>query len=102
MTDWDFNTTFIERMRDARPLTFEDFREMLPWLKQTYQIKAVEILDLRAAIQLDEALGETRRAIKSFDNSSRKLTRWLIWLTVVLVVLTLVIAGFTILLWRRR
>lgn len=101
MTDWDFNTTFIERIRDARPLTFEDFREMLPWLKQTYQIKAIEILDLRVAIQLDEALGETRRAVKSFDDSSRKLTRWLIGLTVVLIILTIVIAAFTILLWKR-
>ena len=40
-------------------------------------------------------------ATKSFDRSSRKLTRWLIGLTVVLVILTIVIAGFTILLWRR-
>ena len=40
-------------------------------------------------------------ATKSFDQSSRRLTRWLIALTVVLVALTLVIAGFTILLWRR-
>jgi hypothetical protein len=93
-----FNTTFIDRMKDARPLAFEDFREMLVWIKQTYNIKAADILNLRVAIQLDQALGETRQAIRDFDTSSRRLTRWLIWLTVALVILTLVIAGFTILL----
>ncbi|HEV2314201.1 MAG TPA: hypothetical protein VGR94_02765 [Candidatus Acidoferrales bacterium] len=101
MTNWDINTTFIERMKDARPLTFSDFREMLDWLKKTYEIRAIDMLQLRVAIQLDQTLGETRRAIERFDDSSRKLTRWLIRLTVILVILTVVIAGFTILLWRR-
>lgn len=98
MTEWDFNTTFVDRMKDAKPLAFEDFRDMLVWIKKTYNINAADILNLRVAIQLDQALGETRQAIKDFDASSRKLTRWLIGLTVALVVLTIVIAGFTILL----
>lgn len=77
MTDWDVNTTFIERMKDASPLTFGDFREMLDWLKKTYEIRAIDMLQLRVAIQLDQTLGETRRAIERFDDSSRKLTCWL-------------------------
>ena len=52
-------------------------------------------------ISLKTALDQNREAIRSFDESSRKHTRWLIGLTVVLVILTIVIAGFTILLWRR-
>ncbi|HXT86794.1 MAG TPA: hypothetical protein VN745_07210 [Verrucomicrobiae bacterium] len=75
---------------------------MLVWIKQTYNIKAADILNLRVAIQLDQALGETRRAIRDFDTSSRKLTRWLIGLAVALVILTLVIAWFTILLALKR
>ena len=82
-------------------MTFGDFREMLDWLKKTYEIRAIDMLQLRVAIQLDQTLGETRRAIERFDDSSRKLTRWLIGLTVVLIILTIVIAAFTILLWRR-
>ena len=101
MTDWDINTTFIERLKDARSLTFGDFREMLDWLKKTYEIRAIDMLQLRVAIQLDQTLTETRRAIERFDSSSRTLTRWLIGLTIVLVILTIVIAAFTILLWRR-
>ncbi len=49
---------------------------------------------------LRTALGENRDAIKRFDESSRRLTRWLIGLTVVLVILTIVIAWFTVLLWK--
>ena len=82
-------------------MTFGDFREMLDWLKKTYEIRAIDMLQLRVAIQLDQTLGETRRAIERFDDSSRKLTRSLIRLTVILVILTIVIAGFTILLWKR-
>ena len=101
MPEWDFNTTFIDRMKDAKPLAFEDFRDMLVWIKQTYNVKAADILNLRVAIQLDQALGETRQAIRDFDTSSRKLTRWLIGLTIVLVVLTGVITWLTVLLLRR-
>lgn len=52
-------------------------------------------------ISVKTALDQNREAIRSFDESSRRLNRRLICLTVVLVALTLVIAGFTILLWRR-
>ena len=101
MSDWDFNTTFTERMKNATPLTLEEFAGMLGWIKKTYNVSATIILQLRVAIQLDQALGETRRAIERFDDSSRRLTRWLIGLTVVLVILTGVIAWFTILLSKR-
>lgn len=55
----------------------------------------------RETASLKKEMGETREAIKSFDTASRKLSGWLIVLTVALVVLTVVIAGFTILLWKR-
>ena len=44
------------------------------------------------------AVYEQVLAISRFDQTSRRLTRWLIGLTIVLVVLTGVIAWFTILL----
>jgi len=47
------------------------------------------------------SLLEVRSTIEKFDQSSRRLTRWLVGLTGVLVILTIVIAGFTILLRRR-
>lgn len=55
----------------------------------------------KETVSLKEEMGQTREAIKSFDESSRRLTGRLVGLTVALVILTLVIAGFTILLWKR-
>lgn len=42
------------------------------------------------------ALTENRIAIQHFDKSSQRLSRWLIGLTIVLVLLTIVITGLTI------
>lgn len=47
------------------------------------------------------SLQEVRATIETFDTASRRLTRWLIGLTVVLVVLTLAITVFTVLVWLR-
>lgn len=47
------------------------------------------------------SLNEIRGTIEKFDKASRRLTRWLIGLTVVLIILTGAIAWFTILLARR-
>ena len=47
------------------------------------------------------SMQEVRGTIERFDQASRRLTRWLIGLTIVLVVLTLAITIFTILLWSR-
>ncbi len=88
MPEWNFNTTFTERMKDSTSLTFEDFRQMLEWLKQTHEIRPIDILNLRIATQVDHTLFETREAIEKFDRSSSKLTSWLIGMTVVLVLLT--------------
>jgi hypothetical protein len=60
--------------------------------------EAAAALQVRLDAESMLALSENTEAIKNFDESSRRLNRWLIGLTVVLVVLTLVIAGFTIVL----
>jgi hypothetical protein len=44
-------------------------------------------------VSVQGALNENRNAIEHFDESSRKLTRWLIWLTCGLIGLTFVLAA---------
>lgn len=56
---------------------------------------------VKIVLPVVEAISDTEKALVQFDESSRRLTRWLIGLTVVLVILTGVIAWFTILLVRR-
>jgi len=91
MTDWDINTTFTERMKDERPLTFADFVGMLDWLKKTYNVSAIGVLELRAAVQLDQTSKETRRATEKFNNSSDKLSGRIYWLTWGVFILTAVL-----------
>jgi hypothetical protein len=57
--------------------------------------------NLNALMSLRTTMTENLTAIRSFDDSSRKATRWLIGLTVVLVILTIVLTLFTVLLWSR-
>jgi hypothetical protein len=99
MTDYDFNTTFAARMKDQAPFTFKDFCEMYDWLKDTYKVRAADVLTVRLATQVDQSLLETRAAIQRFDNASAKLGTKLNFLTWVLVGLTLVVAVFTVLLF---
>ncbi|HEV2298266.1 MAG TPA: hypothetical protein VGR72_07095 [Candidatus Acidoferrales bacterium] len=56
------------------------FSELLLWLGE----------DL---LSVQTALDENRSAIKEFDQSSRKLTKWLIGFTIALVFLTAVLAA---------
>lgn len=89
-----------ERLLNEVPLAPEEIRRLLPRLRYlTPEFRE----DLRIRLDAESMLElvENTEAIKSFDESSRKLTRWLIRLTILLVVLTLVIAGFTVLLWIR-
>ena len=90
----------LNRLDGMRPLTDEERRDLYQWLDGAGDQNR-RILDLEMTRRLLDALNENRSAIQRFDESSRRLTRWLIGLTVVLVILTIVIAGFTILLWMR-
>jgi uncharacterized membrane protein len=66
------------------------------YFAELLSVVADDLVSLRATMQ------ENLKAIKSFDQASRKLAGWLIGLTVVLVVLTIVIAWFTIVLVLRK
>jgi hypothetical protein len=73
MADYDFNTTFAQRMLDAKPLSHSDFEQMYSWLVQTHEIRPADIVAIRLATQLDQSLSETRVAIERFDAASSKL-----------------------------
>lgn len=96
----DYNQDFIPRMSDPKDLTLQECVEMVEWLSQT-PIGIDGILNMRLAFQQVKTLLETQQAIERFNVGSARLTKWLIWLTVVLVILTIAIAWFTILLWKR-
>ncbi|MHB8525582.1 MAG: hypothetical protein ACYDD2_05415 [Candidatus Acidiferrales bacterium] len=83
----------LSRLDDKKPLTEEEHRALYQWLTDVGDQNR-RMLDL-------EMTRRSLHAIRQFDESSRKLTRWLIRLTFILVILTIVIAGFTILLWKR-
>ena len=90
----------LKRLDDKKPLCDDEHRALYQWLTEASDQNR-RILDLEMTRRLLDALNESRSAIQRFDESSRKLTRWLIGLTAVLIILTIVIAAFTILLWRR-
>ena len=90
----------LNRLDDKKSLSDDERRALYQWLTEAGDQNR-RILDLEMTRRLLGALNENRSAIQRFDESSRRLTRWLIGLTVVLVILTIVIAAFTILLWRR-
>jgi len=57
--------------------------------------------NLDAVLSLKGTMEQNLTAVRSFDEASRKATGWLIGLTVVLVILTIVLAFFTVLLWSK-
>ena len=101
MTDWDLNTTFTARMKDRKPLSFEDFVDMLEWIKKTYGATPLDIMKLRVAVQLDETLAASRKAFDKFESVSRLVSTVLIILTFALVVLTAALAGPSLASWGR-
>ncbi|HEV2287561.1 MAG TPA: hypothetical protein VGR81_01255 [Candidatus Acidoferrales bacterium] len=80
----------LGRLDRAERLSNDERRELYTWMAGAGDYHR-HMLDLELTRRL-------LHAIRQFDKSSRTLTCWLIGLTIVLVVLTLVIAGFTILL----
>lgn len=96
----DFNKEFVPRMKNPKPLNTDEVCDSMDWLSQT-PAGVSGMLSARLAIQQCAALEENTQAIMQFERSSSRLNWWLIRLTIVLVILTIVIAGFTILLWKR-
>lgn len=80
------------RLLEADKLTPEEVRALVPWMRQISEGGM-----RRLNVELDL---QNLEAIQNFEKSSSRLTWGLIMLSVVLVVLTLVIAFYTILLAR--
>lgn len=91
----------LNRLDNKESLTDDEHRALYQWLTEAGDQKR-RILDLEMTRRLLDALNENRSAIQRFDESSRRLTGWLIWLTITLVVLTVVIAVFTAVLVFKR
>jgi hypothetical protein len=79
-----------DRLANPTLLTSEEIRDLFPWMNQVGEtaMRRLVLQDLRA--------------LQNFERSSSKLTRWLIWLTAVLVVLTILIAFYTFVLARKE
>ena|SRR5712692_9385696 len=75
---------------NATKLTPQEVRDLMVWM---HQISAAGMRRLDAELSL-----QNLEATQRFEQSSRKLTKWLISLTAVLVALTLIIAYFSFLL----
>ncbi|SRR5258705_368704 len=83
-----------DRLKDTTPLSSEEIRDLFPHMNQIL-VTGMRRLNAHLALKnLD--------AVQRFEQSSSKLTKWLIWLTGILVVLTIVIACYTVVLARRE
>lgn len=79
---------------NSAKLSPEEVRDLMPWMHQL-SIPGERRLTAELALQNLEA-------VQTFEGSSRRLTKWLIGLTAVLVVLTIVIAYYSIVLARKE
>jgi len=82
------------RLANPAPLTSEEIRDLFPWMNQVSET-GMRRLNAQLALQNIEA-------VRKFEQSSSKLTKWLVGFTVVLVFLTIVIACYTVVLARKE
>ncbi len=82
------------RLANPAPLTSEEIRDLFPHLNQVSE-SGMRRLNAHLAL-------ENLEAVRKFEQSSGRLTKGLIWLTVVLVVLTILIAWYTLVLARKE
>ena len=80
------------RLASQEKLTEQDVRDMKPWM---HQISEAGMRRLTAELALQNI-----EAVQNFEASSSTLTKWIIWLTAVLVILTIVIAYYAVVLAR--
>ncbi|MDP9267750.1 MAG: hypothetical protein M3P27_05420 [Acidobacteriota bacterium] len=76
-----------ERLKGPEPLNEAEVRGMLPFL-------GVLNAEATRRIEADLAL-QTISAVRGFDRSSQRLSRWLLWLTVAIAVMTAAIGVMT-------
>jgi hypothetical protein len=75
------------RLRDPAKLAPQEVRDLIPHMNQ---IGETGIRRLNAELVLQNI-----EAIQQFEKSSSRLTLWVVWLTVVLLILTGVIAWYS-------
>jgi hypothetical protein len=75
------------RLRDPAKLAPQQVRDLIPYMNQ---ISEAGMRRLNAELAL-----QNLEAVQQFENSSSKLTRWVVWLTVVLLILTGVIVWYS-------
>jgi hypothetical protein len=80
------------RLREPTKLTTQEVRDLFPYMNQL-SISGERRLTAELALQNLEA-------VQKFENSSSRLTQWLIGLTGVLLLLTVVIAWYSYVLAR--
>ncbi len=78
------------RLRDPANLTSRELRDLMPWVHQ------ISIIGERR-LTVELALWNLE-AVQRFERSSNRLTKYLIWITVALVLLTVALAycGFVL------
>jgi len=81
-----------QRLVTESPLTEQEVRDLIPWMRQIGE-SGMRRLNSELALQNLEA-------VQKFERSSSRLTWWLIGLTGALVLLTIVIACYTVQLAR--
>jgi hypothetical protein len=81
------------RLANADQLTRQEIRDLIPWLG-TITEAGNRRLNTELFLQNIEA-------VQRFESSSSKLTKWLLGLTIALVVLTGILIYFTVLLARK-
>lgn len=90
-TSFDSPLDADRRLGDPSPLTPDDIRRLMPVMSH---ISESSLRRLNAELAL-----QNLEAVQAFERSSSKLTRWLIWLTGALAVLTAVVTVYTVLLF---
>jgi hypothetical protein len=78
------------RLGNPAPLTSEEIRDLFPWM------------NLVGETAMRRLVLQDLRALQNFERSSSRLTKWLIALTVALVILTIVITCYTVVLARKE
>lgn len=96
----------------AEPMSFKSWQDAETRLRTPEKLAPQEVRDLFVYMNQLSITGERRltaelalqniEAVQQFENSSSRLTRWLVGLTVALVLLTIVIAAYTVILARSQ
>lgn len=81
------NAEMEARLRNPSRLTPQEVRDLIPWMNQISEV-GMRRLSVELSLQNLEA-------VQKFENSSSRLTWWLIGLTGVLIVLTVAVVYYS-------